>query len=135
MHILSGSQLCTIPSHQDNLIPAGSEEAKESCNSRIPNWFSSFQERSPLHCFSTNPPSVPYRSKVFLKQPVQHCSDIKVTGGDLSCSGAVRLTVTQLTDSQTTRDPCSYFFFSPVRHSFLYQCNLKNAKLILLIIH
>lgn len=56
-------------------------------------------------------PSVPYRSEIFLKQPVQHCSNIKVTGGDLSCRGAVRLTVTQLTDSQTTRDPCSYFFF------------------------
>lgn len=52
-------------------------------------------------------PSVPYRSEVFSKQPVQRCSNIKVTGGDLSCRGAVRLTVTQLTDSQTTRDPCS----------------------------
>lgn len=41
-----------------------------------------------------------------VKERAQCCSNIKVTGGDLPCGASVRLTVTQFTDSQTTRDPC-----------------------------
>lgn len=44
-------------------------------------------------------PFAPHGSEVFWKQSVQPCSDIKVTGGVLSCHGAVSLTVIQLTDS------------------------------------
>lgn len=41
-----------------------------------------------------------------VKERARCCSNIKVTGGDLPCGVSVRLTVTQFTDSQTTRDPC-----------------------------
>lgn len=47
----------------------------------------------------------------FLNSLVQQCSNTKVTGGELSCRAAVRLTVTQFTDSQTTRDFFSFSFF------------------------
>lgn len=52
-----------------------------------------------------------------MKERAQCCSNIKVTGGDLPCGASVRLTVTQFTDSQTTRDPCGSLllplFFPP----------------------
>lgn len=103
LHILSGSRLC---------IPTSSRRS-DSCS------FLEFQNSKLVPFPSRNIPTSVFFCSVFplclIGQPfwnhlVQHCSNIKVTGGDLSCRGAVRLTVTQLTDSQTTRDLFSYFF-------------------------
>lgn len=85
----------------------------------------SIQETSPLF-FHIPFPLRLVGQKSFWNHPVESCSRIKVTGGDLSCRGAVRFTVTQLTDSQTTRDPCSSPF-PPARRSFLHQCNHKST--------
>lgn len=88
-----------LPSHRGEPENPGIQEFQKGSLS--------FQEISPLSCFSTYPFFfVSYRSEdvFFLNSLVQQCSNTKVTGGELSRRAAVRLTVTQFTDSQTTRD-------------------------------
>lgn len=95
-----------LPSHRGEPENPGIQEFQKGSLS--------FQEISPLSCFSTYPFFfVSYRSEdvFFLNSLVQQCSNTKVTGGELSCRAAVRLTVTQFTDSQTTRDFFSFSFF------------------------
>lgn len=135
MRFLSGSWLCSGPSLQGDLTLDSVEQPRGNTeNLEFLDRFLSLQKTSILAVFLLRFPSVPHGSGVFWKRPALRCPDTRVPGGVLSCRGAVRLTVTQLTDSQTTHDlrcedfilfsTCQMIFSSssqPPMHSVIWQ--------------
>lgn len=138
MHILSGSRLCTILSHGDDLIPAAPEllrETWESWNSRIPNCFPFLPGNISTSVFFYLPFPLCLRGQKSLFESIQFSAALisKSQVETFPAEGLLAsLSHSSLTHKQlVTR---AAIFFSPARQSCLHQCNHTHAKLIFLII-
>lgn len=127
MHFLSGSQLCSVQSTWANLTPAASDPLQDVRESGIQEFQMSvfpFRKHFYFNVFIVFLHIIVGQKTSFWDHPVLHSCHIKVTWVDLSCGASVRLTATQLTDSQT-RD---LFCFVSHATNCYYYLNTKTTR-------